>query len=206
MDFPETQPEVLATGQTLAIGAKLIMLINQYPFRQPIASTRFQPMAKKSPPTPEVNSPATEPSDTLLSQLIGYALRRAQLKVAQNLVEQLNPFDLRPAQFSALLIIEASPGLMQTDLASILAIEPPQVVTLLNKLEKLGLAVRVRCKPDKRSYGIFLSKAGETLLKQLKEIAAASDRESTAALSDAERQQLLQLLHKVYRQDSNATD
>jgi DNA-binding MarR family transcriptional regulator len=163
-------------------------------------------MAKKSPPTPEVNSPATEPSDTLLSQLIGYALRRAQLKVAQNLVEQLNPFDLRPAQFSALLIIEASPGLMQTDLASILAIEPPQVVTLLNKLEKLGLAVRVRCKPDKRSYGIFLSKAGETLLKQLKEIAAASDREATAALSDAERQQLLQLLHKVYRQNSNATD
>jgi DNA-binding MarR family transcriptional regulator len=95
---------------------------------------------------------------------------------------------------------------MQIDLASILAIEPPQVVTLLNKLEKLGLAVRVRCKPDKRSYGIFLSKAGETLLKQLKDIAIASDREATAALDDSERQQLLQLLHKVYRQDSNATD
>ncbi|MFZ3205355.1 MAG: MarR family transcriptional regulator [Pseudomonas sp.] len=163
-------------------------------------------MAKKNSSVTEANSPATEPSDTLLSQLIGYALRRAQLKVAQNLVEQLGPFDLRPAQFSALLIIEASPGLMQTDLASILAIEPPQVVTLLNKLEKLGLAVRVRCKPDKRSYGIFLSKAGETLLKQLKAIAASSDREATAALDDGERQQLLQLLHKVYRQDSNATN
>lgn len=163
-------------------------------------------MAKKNSSVIEANGPITEPSDTLLSQLIGYALRRAQLKVAQNLVEQLNPFDLRPAQFSALLIIEASPGLMQTDLASILAIEPPQVVTLLNKLEKLGLAVRVRCKPDKRSYGIFLSKAGETLLKQLKQIALASDREATAALDDNERQQLLQLLHKVYRQDAQASD
>ena len=160
-------------------------------------------MAKKNPPAPEASSPASEPSETLLSQLIGYALRRAELKVAQKLVEQLAPFDLRPAQFSALLIIEASPGLMQIDLASILAIEPPQVVTLLNKLEKLGLAVRVRCKPDKRSYGIFLSKAGETLLRQLKDIASASDLESTAALSDEERQQLLQLLHKVYRQDGN---
>jgi len=163
-------------------------------------------MAKKNSSVIEANGPITEPSDTLLSQLIGYALRRAQLKVAQNLVEQLNPFDLRPAQFSALLIIEASPGLMQTDLASILAIEPPQVVTLLNKLEKLGLAVRVRCKPDKRSYGIFLSKAGETLLKQLKQIASASDREATAALDDSERQQLLQLLHKIYRQDEPASD
>jgi DNA-binding MarR family transcriptional regulator len=163
-------------------------------------------MAKKNSPAADASNPATEPSDTLLNQLIGYALRRAELKVAQKLVEHLAPFDLRPAQFSALLIIEASPGLMQIDLASILAIEPPQVVTLLNKLEKLGLAVRVRCKPDKRSYGIFLSKAGETLLKQLKDIAIASDREATAALDDSERQQLLQLLHKVYRQDSNATD
>jgi hypothetical protein len=42
------------------------------------------------------------------------------------------------------------------------------------------------------------------VLKQLKEIAAASDREATAALDDGERQQLLHLLHKVYRQDSNA--
>ncbi|KJH83311.1 MarR family winged helix-turn-helix transcriptional regulator [Stutzerimonas stutzeri] len=156
-------------------------------------------MAKKAPPAPEQSSTTPVQNAPLLDQLIGYALRRAQLKVAQELVEQLAPFDLRPAQFSALLIIETNPGLMQTDLAGILAIEPPQVVTLLNKLEKLGLALRVRCKPDKRSYGIFLSKAGETLLKQLKEVAAQSDREATAALDDAERQQLLQLLHKIYR-------
>lgn len=156
-------------------------------------------MAKKAPPAPEQSSTTPVQNAPLLDQLIGYALRRAQLKVAQELVEQLAPFDLRPAQFSALLIIETNPGLMQTDLAGILAIEPPQVVTLLNKLEKLGVALRVRCKPDKRSYGIFLSKAGETLLKQLKEVAAQSDREATAALDDAERQQLLQLLHKIYR-------
>ncbi|MCG6540692.1 MarR family transcriptional regulator [Pseudomonas sp. KSR10] len=156
-------------------------------------------MAKKAPPAQEQSSTTPVQNAPLLDQLIGYALRRAQLKVAQELVEQLAPFDLRPAQFSALLIIETNPGLMQTDLAGILAIEPPQVVTLLNKLEKLGLALRVRCKPDKRSYGIFLSKAGETLLKQLKEVAAQSDREATAALDDAERQQLLQLLHKIYR-------
>jgi DNA-binding MarR family transcriptional regulator len=163
-------------------------------------------MAKNTPSAAEDVSLSTEPTDTLLNQLVGYALRRAQLKVAQNLVEKFNPFDLRPAQFSALLIIEASPGLMQTDLASILAIEPPQVVTLLNKLEKLGLAVRVRCKPDKRSYGIFLSKAGETVLRQLKEIALNSDREATAALSDTERQQLLQLLHKVYQVDAPSAE
>jgi len=143
---------------------------------------------------------AQAPLDAALDDLIGYALRRAQLKLFQNLINRLAVHDLRPAQFSALAIIDQNPGLMQADLAKALAIEPPQVVPLLNKLESRALAVRVRCKPDKRSYGIFLSKTGETLLKELQQIAVQSDLDSTAALSDGERTQLLQLLKKVYQQ------
>ncbi|KWS25825.1 MarR family transcriptional regulator [Pseudomonas syringae] len=139
------------------------------------------------------------PTDSALDDLIGYAMRRAQLKLFQNLIGRLSAHDLRPAQFSALAIIEQNPGLMQADLAKALAIEPPQVVPLLNKLEERALAVRVRCKPDKRSYGIFLSKSGETLLRELKQIAVDSDLESTAALNQKERQDLLRLLKKVYQ-------
>ncbi|ACO77658.1 transcriptional regulator, MarR family [Azotobacter vinelandii CA] len=161
-------------------------------------------MSSKSSPTPAAASQANtqladSPLDSSLDDLIGYALRRAQLKVFQQLVGRLAAFDLRPAQFTALAIIAQNPGLMQADLARALAIEPPQAVVLLNKLESRGLALRVRCKPDKRSYGIFLSKAGETLLKQLREVAALSDQEATAALSAEERQQLIGLLHKIYR-------
>ena len=139
------------------------------------------------------------PLDSALDDLIGYAMRRAQLKLFQNLISRLSAHDLRPAQFSALAIIEQNPGLMQADLARALTIEPPQVVPLLNKLEERALAVRVRCKPDKRSYGIFLSKTGETLLKELKQIAAQSDLDATAALDEQEREQLLRLLKKVYQ-------
>ncbi|OPA92966.1 MarR family transcriptional regulator [Pseudomonas fluorescens] len=139
------------------------------------------------------------PLDSALDDLIGYAMRRAQLKLFQNLIGRLSDHDLRPAQFSALAIIEQNPGLMQADLARALAIEPPQVVPLLNKLESRALAVRVRCKPDKRSYGIFLSKTGEALLKELKDIAAQSDLNATAALDVEERAQLLRLLKKVYQ-------
>lgn len=66
-------------------------------------------------------------------------------------------------------MIERNPGLMQADLARSL------------------------------SYGIFLSKAGEALLKELKQIASDSDREATAALDDEERGQLLRLLTKIYQ-------
>jgi DNA-binding MarR family transcriptional regulator len=147
-------------------------------------------------------TPAVEPLlplDSALDELIGYALRRAQLKLFQNLIGRLAAHVLRPAQFSALAIIEQHPGLMQSDLAKALTIEPPQVVPLLNKLEERALAVRVRCKPDKRSYGIFLSKTGETLLKELKSIAAESDLDSTSALDSQERNELLRLLKKIYQ-------
>ncbi|KPW91930.1 MarR family winged helix-turn-helix transcriptional regulator [Pseudomonas syringae pv. coryli] len=149
--------------------------------------------------TPVQAAEARLPTDSALDDLIGYAMRRAQLKLFQNLIGRLSAHDLRPAQFSALAIIEQNPGLMQADLAKALAIEPPQVVPLLNKLEERALAVRVRCKPDKRSYGIFLSKSGETLLRELKQIAVDSDLESTAALDQKERQDLLRLLKKVYQ-------
>jgi len=162
-------------------------------------------MAKSSKsaaaPEPPADSAETQaPLDAALDDLIGYAMRRAQLKLFQNLIERLSAHDLRPAQFSALAIIDQTPGLMQADLAKALAIEPPQVVPLLNKLESRALAVRVHCKPDKRSYGIFLSKTGETLLKELKQIAAESDLDSTSALDSQEREELLRLLKKVYQQ------
>ncbi|WP_223504311.1 MarR family winged helix-turn-helix transcriptional regulator [Pseudomonas sp. BF-R-24] len=161
-------------------------------------------MAKPSPLADQNESPSATaklqaPLDSALDDLIGYAMRRAQLKLFQNLIGRLSAHDLRPAQFSALAIIDQNPGLMQADLARALAIEPPQVVPLLNKLESRALAVRVRCKPDKRSYGIFLSKTGETLLKELKQIAAQSDFDSTSALTGEEREELLRLLRKVYQ-------
>ncbi|WP_117216354.1 MarR family winged helix-turn-helix transcriptional regulator [Pseudomonas coronafaciens] len=161
-------------------------------------------MAKPSDIADVIQSPVQTaevalPTESALDDLIGYAMRRAQLKLFQNLIGRLSAHDLRPAQFSALAIIEQNPGLMQADLAKALAIEPPQVVPLLNKLEERALAVRVRCKPDKRSYGIFLSKTGETLLRQLKQIALDSDLDATAALNQQERQDLLRLLKKVYQ-------
>lgn len=134
---------------------------------------------------------------SFLDSLVGYALRRAQLKVFQHLVGSLAGHDLRPAELTALAIIQDEPGLMQAELARQLAIDPPQLVPLLNKLEKRGLAERVRAQQDKRAYGVFLTPGGQALLEPLKALAAQSDLAATAPLSDSEREQLLVLLHKI---------
>lgn len=150
---------------------------------------------KTLPPTAAADSDT--PSPTQLDDLVGYALRRVQMKVFQQLVDNLAPYDLRPAQFSALAIIAQNPGPTQAELAKALSIEPPQVVPMLNKLEEAGLALRIRNKADKRSYGLYLSKTGEKLLSTLYTIAEQSDRSATPNLSSEERQQLLELLRKA---------
>ena len=45
------------------------------------------------------NDEVRPPLDSALDDLIGYAMRRAQLKLFQNLIGRLSDHDLRPAQF-----------------------------------------------------------------------------------------------------------
>lgn len=141
----------------------------------------------------------TGPVDGLvLEERLGYALRRAQLKVFKHFDEAMREHDIRPAQFSSLVVIEGYPGVTQSSLAQTLAIDPPRVVNLVNSLEERGLAMRVRCKRDRRSHGIFLTKQGEALIDKLKELSRQSDLAATQALSEIERRQLLLLLRKIY--------
>lgn len=135
----------------------------------------------------------------LLDTLLGYALRRAQLRVFQQFISSLEPHDIRPAQFSALVLVERYPGITQSSLARTLGIDAPGMVNLIHKLEGRGLALRVRCKRDRRSHGIFLSKQGEALVQELKPLAVASDEAAASRLSAGEREQLLALLRKIYR-------
>lgn len=159
---------------------------------------------------PSIRQAALEDTDTgpvdglVLEERLGYALRRAQLKVFKHFDEAMREHDIRPAQFSSLVVIEGYPGVTQSSLAQTLAIDPPRVVNLVNSLEERGLAMRVRCKRDRRSHGIFLTKQGEALVDRLKELSRQSDLAATQALSEIERRQLLMLLRKIYSPADNA--
>ncbi|MCM2972434.1 MarR family winged helix-turn-helix transcriptional regulator [Larsenimonas suaedae] len=134
----------------------------------------------------------------ILDELLGYALRRAQLKVFKDFEEAMREYAIRPAQFSALVVVEEMPGVTQSELAQRLAIDPPRVVNLVHDLEKRGYAVRVRCKRDRRSHGIFLTKPGEALVTTLKRLSVESDARASVGLSEDERAHLLRLLRKIY--------
>lgn len=103
-----------------------------------------------------------------LPNYVGYMLRRAQLTVFQDFIQSLAEFDLRPAQFSVLSVIEASPGLRQTEVANLLGIQRTNFVTLFDSLEARGLAERMPSKDDRRSHSLYLTDAGRAYLRDVK--------------------------------------
>ena len=91
---------------------------------------------------------------------LGYFVRRLQVWIFQDFVRTLASFDIRPAQYSVLVVIEANSGLSQADLAERLGIERARLVRLLDGLEKRGLTRRQPSPLDRRSHALVLTREG----------------------------------------------
>src|SRR5262245_48013435 len=89
------------------------------------------------------NGIRTPPDVGILHEHLGYFVRRLQVAVFQDFIRTLAPVDLRPAQYSVLVVISANPGLSQADLAAALGIERARLVHLLDRLERRGLIRRL---------------------------------------------------------------
>jgi len=107
-----------------------------------------------------------------LADHLGYYIRRAQVWVFQDFIRSLASIDIRPAQYSVLVVIGANPGLSQSDLAGALGIERARLVRLLDRLEKRGLTQRLPSPKDRRSHALQLTVQGQKMLKRAKALAA----------------------------------
>src|SRR4051812_30627166 len=132
-----------------------------------------------------------------LPGLIGYVLRRAQLAVFQDFFATFAPFDIRPAQFSVLTIIERNPGLTQTQVAEALGIKRTNFVGMLDELEKRGLAERRQTACDRRSYALYLTPEGAALMRKIKPLVKAHESRMIARVGDDGRDRLIALLHEI---------
>jgi DNA-binding MarR family transcriptional regulator len=132
-----------------------------------------------------------------LPELIGYVLRRAQLVVFQDFFAAFAPFDIRPAQFSVLTVIERNPGLTQSQVAEALGIKRTNFVGMLDTLEKRGLAERRQPARDKRSYALYLTVEGAALMRKLRPVIKAHEQRMVAKVGEDGRAELIALLHEI---------
>jgi DNA-binding MarR family transcriptional regulator len=133
----------------------------------------------------------------VLDDLLGYAVRRAQLAMQDSFHEAARGLDTTPARFTALVVIGANPGLNQTVLGKVLGIARSGAMQLIDWFEARDLVERRRAPNDARAWGVHLTSRGEKLTARLKQRVAAQEAQWTEKLSSRERSQLFRLLSKL---------
>jgi DNA-binding MarR family transcriptional regulator len=89
------------------------------------------------------------------------------------------------------------PGENQRQLASHLGVLPSRLVLLLDELEAKGLVSRQRSTQDRRSQQLQLTRKGIRLLQRVELIAAAHEADLSSALTESERETLIDLCAKL---------
>lgn len=130
----------------------------------------------------------------LLAQLGAHAAAAFAARIAA--------LDLTPAQAGLLWMIAITPGLSQQAYATRLGTPPSRFVTLVDTMQNRDLIERRRGEPDRRSYALHLTDAGQQLLRQLGTVGKAHEDDLFAALTPAERVTLRELLTRVAQQQN----
>src|ERR1700760_724838 len=157
---------------------------------------RSQGEARREPAEPSDDAQAVKLGE--LSELLGYALKRAQLKVFEDFLQCVAPVQLTPAQFSVLLLLDNNPGRNQTEIAATLGILRPNFVAMLDSLESRDLCTRVRSANDRRSHILMLTEKGSAVLARAKKLVATKHEARLNELLGPEgREALLLMLTKI---------
>lgn len=129
-----------------------------------------------------------------LPELLGYRLRLAQQAAFRDFAATVQ--GLSPGRVGLLIYIEANPGVTQSRLAEAAERDRSTMVGVLDQLESRGLIERRRGE-DRRTNGLWLTRAGRTLLARALRGIVRHEKRIAARLSGAERRQLLELLGRI---------
>jgi DNA-binding MarR family transcriptional regulator len=147
-----------------------------------------------SPPAATVDDVDT----SYLEGLLGYNARRAALAVIEVFMERMAVYGLRPVDFSVLSLITHNPGITSRQLCGTLGILPPNLVGMINAMEKRDLILRQPHPRDGRATGLHLTQAGRKLMQDAERTAAELEADVAARLSPSESKTLIRLLKKIY--------
>lgn len=142
--------------------------------------------------------------DAELRALVGYGVKRANSAMMGDVERLLGRFGLRRTTFSALSVIAGNPGIRQSEVAEVLAIERPNLVAILDELQRPALIERVRDEADRRAYLLTATRDGLARVAEAGEALRAYDARLTNGMTAAERAALIAALRRVERNSEEA--
>ena len=129
---------------------------------------------------------------------MGYNARRAALAIIEVFVDRMAVFELRIVDFSVLSLISHNPGISSRQLCGALNILPPNLVGIINALQKRKLIVRQPHPVDGRIMGLHVTNEGASLMNVAEKTAFELEIEATSRLTASERKTVIKLLQKIY--------
>jgi DNA-binding MarR family transcriptional regulator len=140
-----------------------------------------------------------------LLELAGYNIRRAELHMGQAFERALAAKQLRAAEFSTLLLVAGNAQATQADIATALNIHRPNMVGIIERLERRGLLQRTVYEHDRRNHVLALTPKGVTLLAAAQRLVDKLERDITRCWSAQERTLVIELLRRFHTQGKNRT-
>ena len=146
-------------------------------------------------------TPPEKVNDETLRAHVGYHMKRAFNIVQADLTLTLKPFELRMLTYTALALIVGNPGLSQAQLAQAMGIERPNLVVIVDELERRELIVRDKVPPDRRAYALTATLAGRRLFGKANAAVIAHENRLFADMDDATRATLTDALSRIRKQE-----
>jgi len=137
-----------------------------------------------------------------LVTLCGYLLQRAASSALAELNQRLAPLGLRHAGVALLMLLEARPGITQSQAGRILDIQRANMVPFVARLEGLGLIGRRQV--DGRSQALELTSRGRLLLERARRVVAAHEAELLERVPEKLRPMVLPVLMALWQGEAEA--
>lgn len=150
------------------------------------------PRLSVTPPTD--SSPPSSIDQQRLTRLIGFRLTQAELQTRRMFVQTMQNIDLKPVDFSVLVLIDANPAINQRQLCELLDVSPPNLAIVIARLVKRRLLRQVRGQQDRRMQHLHLTASGKTLLDQAEALVLQLETRMSQALGATQSRALLRAL------------
>lgn len=133
-----------------------------------------------------------------LHHLLGYALAQARVATNKAFFDAIGgPLQLRPVEFSLLMLLRDNDGVTQRDLVEALNLNAPNLTTLITRMQERGILSRERSASDRRAQLIRLTPEGLDLAAQARSAATKMESGIRKRYTPGEWALLLELLHRT---------
>lgn len=133
-----------------------------------------------------------------IDSVLGLHVGTVNTLFVTRLERHLDPLRVTPKQVAILWLVNANPGVKQTDLSKFFQIERPTVHQFVRQLIKNGFLINEPSKLDRRAGGLWITETGRQVLIEARAAIAHHEELVTSSLTTREKSELYRILMKLY--------